>query len=388
MISVLAATLATLCPQGPAKPVAVHELVNAFPGQKKFDKPLLLEHHSSDPDVYYVVEQGGTIYRIPRDGSCGDRSVFLDWTKQVLMANWEEGLLGFAFDPSHADTGDVYIYYSQRAGKKGRQSVISRLESTREDEPRAHEDTEFVVMTVPQPYGNHNGGTIVFGPDQMLYVALGDGGAANDPQDNGQNLQTLLATVLRIDVRYSSAEEPYRVPPDNPFVGREDARGEIWAYGLRNLWRISFDRETGDLWGGDVGQNKWEEINRLVKGGNYGWNLMEGHHEFEPPEDGAEVPDDLIPPVAEYEHKIGLSVTGGYVYRGTKMPELVGRYVYGDFVTGRIWAAREGKDGAATDVMEVCKAPATIAAFAEEPDGELLVLSFDGKIYRLSPKGT
>lgn len=387
MISALAVALVTLSPQETDKPAAAYELVNAFPAQEKFDKPLLLEHHPSDPDVYYVVEQDGMIYRVPRDGSRGERSVFLDWTDRAHTANWEEGLLGLAFGPSHAETGDVYIYYSQLVGVKRRQSVISRLETTREDAPRAHEDSEFVVMTVPQPYGNHNGGTIVFGPDKMLYVVLGDGGAANDPRDNGQNLQTLLGSVLRIDVRHSNADEPYRIPEDNPFVGRQDARGEIWAYGLRNLWRISFDRDTGDLWGADVGQNRWEEVDRIVKGGNYGWNLMEGTHEFTPLEVDAELPDDLIAPVAEYAHEVGLSVTGGYVYRGTSMPELVGRYVYGDFVTGRVWAVREGEDGAEADVMELCKAPATIAAFGQEPDGELLLLSFDGKIYRLTRKG-
>jgi len=385
MISVVTAALVMACPQEPAEPVAAYELVNAFPGQEKFEKPLLLEHNLADPDVYYVAEQDGVIYRIPRDGALGDRAVFLDWRARTHTANWEEGLLGFAFAPDHADSGEVFIYYSQRVEEGGRQSVISRLGTTDDEGLRADGDSELVVMTVPQPYGNHNGGTILFGPDEMLYVVLGDGGAANDPRDHGQNLGTLLGSVLRIDVREATAAAPYTIPSDNPFVGRDDARPEIWAYGLRNLWRITFDRQTGELWGADVGQNKWEEVNRIVRGGNYGWNLMEGTHDFKPPKAGAEVPDDLIAPVTEYSHQLGLSVTGGYVYRGERIPELVGRYVYGDFVTGRVWAVA-ARDGGAADVVELCKAPATISSFAEEPNGELLLLSFDGNIYRLAKR--
>jgi len=387
MISSLALSLALLGQQDPVAPASEddgYRLVDAFPAQKKLDKPLYLDHHASDPDVYYVVEQDGMIYRIPRDGSRGERHVFLDWTEKVYTQNWEEGLLGFAFDPSFADTGDVYVYYTQSPGGGRRQSVISRLETTRDDQPLAHGDTEVVLMTVPQPYGNHNGGTIVFGPDGMLYVALGDGGSANDPHGNGQNPRTLLASILRIDVSHATPDEPYRIPADNPFVDRMDegVRGEIWAYGLRNVWRMSFDAKTGDLWAADVGQNKWEEVDRIVKGGNYGWNVMEGRHEFRRPEGSLE-PGELVAPVVEYGHDLGLSITGGYVYRGRKLPELDGYYVYGDFVTGRIWAVREGGGGGEPDVMELCKAPASIASFAEEPDGELLVLSFDGRIYRL-----
>lgn len=385
MITPLALALALLPQEEPTPPAPAYRLADAFPAQKKFEKPLYLDHHASDPEVYYVVEQGGMIYRIPRDGTRGERHVFLDWSERVYTGDWEEGLLGFAFDPGHADTGDVYIYYTQSPGAGRRQSVIARLETTRDEQPVAHGETELVVMTVPQPYGNHNGGTILFGPDGMLYVALGDGGSANDPSGNGQNLKTLFAAILRIDVRSSSPDEPYRIPRDNPFVERmaTGVRGEIWAYGLRNVWRMSFDRQTGELWCADVGQNKWEEVDRIVKGGNYGWNVMEGRHDFRRPEEGGPAPGDLVAPVVEYGHDVGLSITGGYVYRGKKLPELDGCYVYGDFVTGRIWAVREDRTGGEPDVIELCKAPASISAFAEEPDGELLVVSFDGRIYRL-----
>jgi glucose/arabinose dehydrogenase len=183
-------------------------------------------------------------------------------------------------------------------------------------------------------------------------------------------------------VRGATAEKPYAVPADNPFVGEAGARPEIWCYGLRNPWRIAFDRATGDLWCGDVGQDRVEEVDRLVKGGNYGWNLMEGSEVFRR---NVELPKDLIAPVAEYGHKDGVSVTGGFVYRGRSIPELVGRYVYGDFSTFRLWAVKEDREGGKHEVREIGRAPAQLSSFAEEPDGELLMTCFDGKIYRLVP---
>ena len=323
--------------------------------------------------------------------------MFLDWKGKCLRKNWEEGLLGLAFDPSYADNGYFYIYYSEAFAGDGysRRSVISRLRRVDSDDgPVADPGSELRLLEIPQPYGNHDGGTIVFGPDRMLYIALGDGGRANDPHGHGQNKGTLLGAVLRIDVGKARADEPYRIPADNPFVGEAGARGEIWAYGLRNPWRISFDRETGDLWCGDVGQNLYEEVDRLVKGGNYGWNLVEATHEFAPtkpppPGGSRERPDGvtLIPPVVEYPRSDGWSITGGYVYRGKALPGLVGRYVYADFIIPHLWAVRENRDGGKADVIELCrgKVPAQIASFAEEPDGELLICSFNGRISRLVP---
>jgi quinoprotein glucose dehydrogenase len=388
-----------------------YAVVEAFPGQKPFARPLLLAHHAVDPDVYYVVEQEGRIHRIPRDGKKPERHLFLDWRAATLShANGghdEEGLLGFAFDPAHTTNGFVYIYYSRRAGseeveRRGRtfrvpkrESVVARLKTAVASGQRiAAPDSEFVILRVAQPWGNHNGGTIAFGPDHMLYVALGDGGAANDPHGNGQDLGTLLGSILRIDVRGATVRKPYSVPEDNPFVGRAGAHGEIFAYGLRNPWRISFDPVTGDLWCGDVGQNLWEEVDRIVKGGNYGWNVFEGTQRFPP---GADEPESeeavaaargMVPPIAEYHHRAGVSITGGHVYRGKELPELVGWYLYADYVTGRGWAVREDRRPEAGkrehEVVEILRRAGSVASFAETADRETLVLRYDnGRISKL-----
>ena len=235
-------------------------------------------------------------------------------------------------------------------------------------------------MEIGQPYSNHNGGQVTFGPDGYLYVGLGDGGSGGDPRGHGQNLRTLLGTILRIDVSALDETGSYAVPPDNPFVGVQGARPEIWAYGLRNPWRFSFDRETGDLWTGDVGQNKLEEIDIIKPGANYGWNIMEGTSCFRGPGCGS---DDLEPPVAEYGRDGGCSVTGGYVYRGPRLPSLVGAYLYGDFCTGNIWALRH--DGSqVVDQALIADTDLQISSFAEGPDGEVYILSFTGEIARLA----
>ena len=273
-----------------------------------------------------------------------------------------------------------------------RRGVLARFEVSADDPDRADPDSEAVILEVPQPFGNHNGSTVLFGPDGYLYVSLGDGGSANDPQNNAQDLGTLLGTVLRLDV--DGEPGGYAIPQDNPFVDRPGARGEIWAYGLRNIWRMSFDRSTGDLWAGDVGQNAWEEIDVITKGGNYGWRSREGMHPFR---EGVST-DPLIDPVVEYAQRqrrqiIGMSVTGGYVYRGRAMKRLYGAYVYGDYVTGRIWALRYDS-GQVTAQREVFHSPPRvyISSFGEDAAGELYVCSFDamdgrgggaGRIYRV-----
>ena len=369
-----------------------YEVVDGFPGQKPFDRPLHLDHHAADPDVYYVVQQYGRIFRIPRDGKEGTRQLFLDWRKTTLSpksgGHNEEGLLGFAFDPDFAQNGLVYIYFSFKSGEREsrrrpgrkfaiRESRISRLETKRTASGSvvADPNTELVLMKIPQPYSNHNGGTILFGKDKMLYVALGDGGLANDPKLNGQNLKTLLGSILRVDVRGATKDQPYSIPKDNPFVGREDARAEIWAYGFRNPWRINFDRETGDLWCADVGQNIWEEVDRVVKGGNYGWNKMEGTHPF-PPRSKRDA-SKFLPPVAEYHHKDGISITGGQVYRGKKMPELVGCYIYADYVSGRLWSVREDREGGKHEVQLLIRKAGAVASFCEGANGEVFVLTYE-----------
>jgi quinoprotein glucose dehydrogenase len=384
-----------LAPVAAQDPIPV-QLTDAFPAQAKFDRPVYLDHHPADPGRYWVVEQTGRIFRIPADGSSAERQLVLDWSEIALHpsngGHNEEGLLGFAFAPGFGDANQhVFVYYSHRKGGEGRgierEGVVSRLTVRDQDgELRIDPESELPVLRVDQPWGNHNGGTVLFGPDRMLYVALGDGGAADDRGGNGQNLGTLLAAILRIDVSAASVDAPYRVPADNPFVDREGARPEIWAYGLRNPWRISFDRETGDLWCADVGQNLWEEVDRIVKGGNYGWPIMEGTHDF--PAGAARSAEEkagMIAPVAEYPHKEGVSVTGGFVYRGRAIPALRGRYVYGDFAFMSLWAVREDRAGGAHEVAPLGRAKAPIAAFAEEPDGEHLLLCFDGRIYRIVP---
>ncbi|MCH9053211.1 MAG: PQQ-dependent sugar dehydrogenase [Proteobacteria bacterium] len=235
---------------------------------------------------------------------------------------------------------------------------------------------------LPSP-GGVNGGTIVFGPDGYLYIVLGDGGKANDPFGNGQNLETLLGSILRIDVDHQDAGKKYAIPQDNPFVGHAKARPEIYAYGLRNIWRMSFDRETGDLWAGDVGQDLWEEINIIRKGGNYGWNVREANHKFGP--NGSGPRKDLIDPIWEYHHDIGKSITGGHVYRGKRVPALVGKYIYADYVSTLIWALDyDAKAGEVRGNHPISSEKLAIMSFGEDEMGEVYFFATDGKLYRFS----
>ena len=313
-----------------------------------------------------VVTQGGVIWRVSLSGGSAP-TVFGDISGLLIDdPGNEEGLLGLAFSPSYSTDGRVYLYYT--VGNP-RRSFLSRFSVIDGSMDVAGER----VLEIEEPFQRHNGGQLAFGPDGYLYIAVGDGGAGGDPQGNGQNLGTLLGTILRLDV----SGDGYEVPPDNPFVGTAGARGEIYAYGLRNPWRFSFDQEMGELWAGDVGQNDWEEVDRIVSGGNYGWNTVEGFECFQ-----AATCDTggLEPPRAVYGHELGCSVTGGIVYRGESMPELAGWYVYGDFCTGNIWAVNTADDSppvllAATDQP--------IASFGELPDGELLAVTFANAIFRL-----
>ena len=377
--------LSVACSQEPRQNPAASRpsglrLVNAFPAQAAFDRPVYLDWHASDPAHYYLVEQPGRVLRIPRDGAKTERAVFLDWRKQTYTQHNEEGLLGFAFDPAYAENGWFYVYYSHGLPGDKRESVISRFSAK---DHAADPASELVLLRIAQPWGNHNGGTIVFGPDRMLYIGMGDGGAAGDPLQSGQDKKSLLGKILRIDVQGASADLPYRIPKDNPFAKDPAWAPEVWALGIRNPWRITFDRKTGDLWCGDVGQDRFEEVDKIVKGGNYGWNFYEAAHTF-PPGSMRDPNIGHIPPIAEYPRSEGQSVTGGYVYRGEKIAALQGAFVYGDYVSGKLWCVRE-KEGAQTQtgtlLLQTGKA---IASFAEEPDGELLLLCFDGKVYRLS----
>ena len=343
------------------------ELERAFPALT-FERPVLLTHAGDGSGQVYVVEQHGVIHRI--DPATPERTdVFLDISARVSRRGNEEGLLGLAFEPVFAENGRFYVYYSAASPRR---SVLSRFET---NGGLGDPASESVLLEVPQPYSNHNGGMIEFGPDGMLYVALGDGGSAGDPQRHGQNLATLLGTILRIDVT-AGGGTPYAVPADNPFIGQNGARGEIWAYGLRNAWRFSFDRETGDLWTGDVGQNALEEVDIVRRGGNYGWNEMEGSRCFRPACD----PDAFETPVIEYGRNMGCSITGGYVYRGQRLPELRGVYLYADFCSGRIWGLRWDGERV-TEQAQLARAEFQIPSFGEDEAGEVYVLGFDGGIY-------
>jgi glucose/arabinose dehydrogenase len=327
-------------------------------------------------DLIFVTEQRGVIYAFSANNS-QQANVFLDITDRVNEGGDEEGLLGLAFDPNYQEDGYFYVYYS---AADPRRSVISRFSLDQEDPDVADAESEVIIMEVAQPYSNHNAGQLAFGSDGYLYIGLGDGGSAGDPQGNGQNLGTLLGSILRIDVSGLSAPGDYEIPADNPFVGTEDARAEIWAYGLRNPWRFSFDPETGLLWAGDVGQNLWEEIDIITKGANYGWNIMEGFHCYSPSTGCNQ--SGLTLPVVEYDHSQGCSVTGGYVYRGDQMASLQGYYIYGDYCSGNIWAlAYDGN--AVTENILLVDSDLSITSFGVDLAGNLYILDRQGGIYTL-----
>ena len=360
-------------------PLPQVDVERAFP-DLEFRRLTNLAQPDDGRGMLFVTEQAGLVRLFPNRQDAAEAGVFLDIRDRVREVNNEEGLLGLAFDPGYAGNGFFYVHYS--AGSP-RRSVVSRFSVSPGDPLRADPGSELVVMEIRQPFGNHNGGQIAFGPDGYLYVALGDGGSAGDPGDNGQDLETLLGSVLRIDVSQSSPGEPYRIPHDNPFVGEPGVRWEIWAYGLRNPWRFSFDA-SGRLWAADVGQNAWEEIGVLEGGGNYGWRCMEGLHRFRW-ESGCDSAV-LTSPVWEYPRTSGnCSVTGGYVYRGSGIPDLAGAYVYGDYCSGRIWGLRlDG--GSVGEQALLAESGLFIASFGEDLDGNLYVLSRNEGIYRLTER--
>lgn len=338
-----------------------------------FRRPVQVVPRPDRDDILYVVEQLGRVRSVdPKNLASSESEYVLDITDRVNARSNEEGLLSIAFHPDFEKNNEVYFYYTAISPRR---AVLSRFKM---DEKRQvfMPDSEEVLLEVKEPYWNHNGGTVLFGPDGMLYLAVGDGGAANDPHDYGQDLSSLLAKMLRIDVSGKEGGLAYKIPPDNPFVDNEDARGEIWALGLRNVWRMSFDRETGELWAGDVGQNRWEEVDIVERGGNYGWNIREGAHRFRRERDGDAT--NLIEPVAEYRHRDGLSVTGGYVYRGDEYPALEGVYLYADYSYGTFWGLRAKGDGYTEPKVVLKKRGSLISSFGETNDGELFVTSFEG----------
>ncbi|MCY4437513.1 MAG: PQQ-dependent sugar dehydrogenase [Chloroflexi bacterium] len=344
-----------------------------------FKRPLYLTYAPGDAGGrLFIVEQNGTI-AILKDGR-RQEPLFLDIDSRVGSSANEQGLLSMAFDPEYAANGIFYVYYTDNRGD----TVVARYRVSADNPDAADPDSEEVLLRVEQPYGNHNGGLIKFGPDGYLYVALGDGGSGGDPLDSGQDLGTLLGTLLRIDVRTGGG---YAVPADNPFVGREGVRAEIWAWGLRNVWRFSFDRDTGDLFMADVGQNKLEEVSfqpaASPGGENYGWNRFEGSQPYGNRSTEGMVRREMVFPIAEYGRNEGCSVTGGYMYRGQQLPALAGNYIFGDYCSGIVWTLTPQADGAWLRTV-LFVAPSEITSFGEDADGEVYVIIRNGTIYRIT----
>lgn len=335
------------------------------------EDPVYVTHAGDRSGRLFVVEQAGVI-RIIRDGRLLTRP-FLDIRARVISGG-EMGLLSVAFHPRYASNGRFFVNYT--ADGERLRTVIAEYRVSAAD-PNVADRTERVILEIGQPYRNHNGGLNLFGPDGMLYIGMGDGGSGGDPHNNGQRLESLLGKLLRLDI---DGGTPYRVPSDNPFVGRAGARGEIWAFGLRNPWRFSFERGSGRLFLADVGQNAWEEIDLIERGGNYGWRIMEGAHCFRP-QTGCDR-SGLILPIAEYDREGGCSVTGGHVYRGSRIRELVGRYLFADYCSGRLWALTETASGRWT-MGELLATGLRVSSFGEDQDGELYLVDHGGGIYRI-----
>jgi glucose/arabinose dehydrogenase len=336
------------------------------------DTPTGLVNAGDGTGRLFIVEQGGLI-RILIDGNILS-TPFLDLTTKVSCCG-EQGLLGLAFHPKYTENGYFYVDYTEKVNNQ-LFTVVSRYTVSGNDPNQADPGSEMRILHIEQPFQNHNGGELKFGPDGYLYIAMGDGGSFGDPNGNGQSLQTLLGKILRIDV---DSSEPYAVPPGNPYVNG-GGMWEIWLVGLRNPWKFSFDSLTGDMYIGDVGQDAWEEISYLPAGNpggeNLGWNYFEGTHPYRgsPPLDAV-----FIIPVAEYGHDVGISVTGGYVYRGKELPTWQGVYLYGDFNSGRVWGLLKLPDGTWQNAL-MFETGALISSFGVDENGEIYLVDYRGSI--------
>ena len=369
-----------------------------------YKKPVFITSYPNNAKLLYIVEQAGLI-KIINDGKKLSRP-FFDINKRVVNPNRpgdERGLLGFAFHPNHTNNGKFYINYMDNDGN----TIISEFSTN--SELRADHKSERIILKLKQPYGNHNGGDIQFGPDGYLYISIGDGGKAGDPLNAGQDLSSLFGKIIRIDIE----QKPYGIPKSNPFFGQKGKREEIWAWGLRNVWRFSFDKQTGDKYLADVGQNKWEEVNfepASSKGGlNYGWRIMEANHCYDPKENCPT--EGLIKPIIEYPNDAnhpafafriieelsfsetdveGCSVTGGYVYRGKKIKSMQGQYIFGDYCSGNIWTLKVVNGKAInfknrTEEINIGGGEFTtyISSFGQDSDGEIYIIDYNGGIYKL-----
>ena len=358
-------------PRPPSPGVAV-KLTKVASG---FTRPTFVTNAGDGSGRLFVVEKSGKIRIVA--GSNVVAEPFLDITKTVRSSGNEQGLLGLAFHPQFKQNGRLFVAYTAQNGD----NTVAEYRAS-PDLNRADAASGRVLFGVKDPFPNHNGGMLAFGNDGYLYVSMGDGGSAGDPNGNAQNLDSLLGKLLRIDV---NSGEPYGIPKDNPFVGRAGARPEIWAYGLRNPWRFSFDRQTGDMWIADVGQNAIEEVDfqgAQSKGGeNYGWRTMEGKNCFKPESNCDQ--SGLTLPIAQYTHDKGCSITGGYVYRGKAFPAFQGTYFYTDYCTGNFWSLRRDASGKAT-VAELPKILGSVSSFGEDEAGEVyLVSDSEGTLYQL-----
>ncbi len=355
---------------------------------KGFKRPLQVVFPPGNAQSMYVVEQEGRIYRVLR----GKKSLFLNITKDVRSKGNEEGLLSMAFHPSYREDtnsrGKGKFYLNYTAGKKSHTHIVE-YRFTKGNISKIIKRSKRILLRIKQPYSNHNGGLILFGPDKKLYIGTGDGGAGGDPKNNAQNPRTLLGKMLRIDPKLSW-EKPYTIPSDNPFLKKPGYRPEIYALGLRNPWRFSFDRQSGRLYVGDVGQNKQEEISLITKGSNLGWRLKEGYLCYNPKKNCDR--QYLTDPIYAYNHNMGQSVIGGYVYRGQALKALKGHYIFGDFISGTIWALPLNKNGrpvsaSSSNLKVLVKDVGFLSSFGEDRSGEIYITEFKaGAVFKIVAK--
>ncbi|MBO0929900.1 PQQ-dependent sugar dehydrogenase [Fibrella aquatilis] len=362
----------------PVNAAATVRVVNAHPSLN-FDAPVLYTYAPDGTNRMFVLEQAGRIKVVDQATNASNATTYLDIKNKVAYGG-EMGLLGLAFHPNFKQNGFLYVNYTREGNGHPRETVISRFKAPSANATQIDPATETILLTFRQPYANHNGGGTMFGPDGYLYISTGDGGSGGDPQNNAQNRTSLLGKMLRIDVN-GTDKGNYGIPKDNPYVGNgEGFREEIYAYGLRNPWRFSFDKK-GQLWVGDVGQNKLEEVDVVTKGGNYGWRIREALDGYKPTEKAA---DPLIGPIHEYSHANGdLSITGGVVYEGKALPELANKYIFADYVSGRVWALTPTGSNKATNQTLIDRA-GTISSFGEDRIGEVYLCDHaEGKILKL-----
>jgi glucose/arabinose dehydrogenase len=336
-------------------------------------RPIVLTHANDGSGRTFVATQHGVIHIIEKGAKA--TKVFLDLQNKVLYKDNEneQGLLGLAFHPKFKTNGEFYLFYTDKAKKL--ENVISRFKVKKDDPTQADPASEEELLRVSHKFWNHDGGTLAFGPDGHLYIVLGDGGSANDPDDHGQKADVLLGKILRIDISAKGDSTPYAIPKDNPFVGKKEFRPEVFALGVRNPWRLSFDRQTGQGWFGDVGQNLWEEIDLLEKGANYGWRRREGLHPFGA--DGSGPDKKYTDPVWEYHHDVGKSITGGHVYRGKEVPALDGHYLYADYVSGKLWGLKyDDKAKRVVANRPIAEKQPPVLSFGEDGAGEVYFMTY------------